>query len=266
MNKLKKALRISLWLSGFMALIITMGFVAGNQKSRTCSKINILISDEDRNSFVDASDVLDMLNSKGKKLTGTPMQDINTGMLEKIVNTNPFIENAEVFSTIDGIVNITVSQRTPVIRIMNASNEDYYMDESGVFMPVSEKYTAPVIVANGYIFNTYAEKKIYNLDYNPSDTMSGRLMLEQLYTLANVIRRDTFWNAQVEQLYVNEWQEIEMIPRLGNHRIILGDISNLDDKLGRLMAFYRKGLNKIGWNTYRTINLKFKNQVVCSKN
>jgi len=266
MNKLKKVLGILVWVSGFLGLVVTMGFVSGNQKSRKCTRINIVVSEEDGNSFVDASDVMDMLSSRGKKLTDTPMEDINTGMLEKIVNTNPFIGNAEVFSTIDGVVNINVKQRNPVIRIMNAKEEDYYMDEDGVFMPVSDKFTAPVIVANGYIFNSYAEKRIRHLDYNPSDTVSERVMLEQLFTLANVIRKDTFWNAQVEQLYVNEWQEIEMIPRLGNHKIILGDVSNLDDKLSRLMIFYKKGLNKIGWNTYRTINLKFKNQVVCSKN
>lgn len=187
-------------------------------------------------------------------------------MLEKIINTNPFIENAEVFSTIDGNLTISVIQRRPVLRVMNTRDEDFYIDKMGVFMPVSEKFTAPVIVANGYIFNSYSEKKLYNLDVNTIDTVSQRLMLEQLYYLATVLEKDTFWNAQVEQLYVNEWQEIEMIPRIGNHKIILGDISNLNDKLYRLMGFYKKGLNNIGWNTYHTINLKFKNQVVCSKN
>ena len=266
MTKFKKIARLSLLILGSFGMIVTMGFVGNRRKNHVCSEIVIQLDEKDGNYFIDKGDVLEMLNSKGKKLTGMPMQDINTGMLEKIINTNPFIENAEVFSTIDGNVNISVKQRNPILRIMNAKGEDFYVDEKGVFMPVSDKFTAPVMVANGYIFNSSTEKKIYNLAYDPSDTVSNRLMIEQLFALVNIIRKDTFWNAQLEQVYVNEWQEIELIPRIGNHKIIIGDVSNLEEKLNRLMLFYKKGLNKIGWNTYRTINLKFKNQVVCSKN
>jgi len=263
MKKFRKILRITLAVLGCMGLLVIMGFVGNNRKTRKCKSISIFIEDAG-NYFVDESDIMDMLSNKGKKLTGTPMQDINTGMLEKIINTNPFVDNAEVFSTIDGTVNISVRQRKPVLRVMNTKGEDFYVDEKGVFMPVSEKFTAPVVVANGYIFNTYSEKKIY-LNAGAPDTATTRPMLEQLYLLAITMEKDTFWNAQAEQIYVNEWQEIEMIPRLGNHRIILGDASEINEKLNRLMIFYKQGLNKIGWNTYRTINLKFKNQVVCSK-
>jgi cell division protein FtsQ len=52
---------------------------------------------------------------------------------------------------------------------------------------------------------------------------------------------------------------------VGNHKIILGDCSDLEQKFKKLFAFYKDGLNKIGWNTYKTINLKYKNQVVCTR-
>jgi len=265
MKKLVKIIRICLFVAAGLSLVVLMGFVGSSMKDQECRKVQIEVED-DGNYFVDEADVMDMLSSKGSRLQGSRMEDINTGMLEKIINTNPFIQNAEVFSTIDGNLNVTVKQRTPVLRIMNAKEEDFYIDENGVFMPVSDKYTAPVMIANGYIFNSYAERKVKISGYNPSDTVTNRQMLEQLYTLTSILRKDAFWNAQIEQLYVNEWQEIEMIPRVGNHKIIIGDVSHAEEKLGRLLTFYKKGLNKIGWNTYHTINLKFKNQVVCSKN
>lgn len=266
MKKSKHIIKLSLWAIGFISMLIVMGFVDVSQKDQRCSLVSIHIDESQGINFVDEHDVMEMLNSKGKKLKGMHLKDINTGMLEKIINTNPFIANAEVFSTIDGSITIGVKQRIPVIRIMNTRDEDFYIDENGVFMPVSEKFTAPVLVANGFIFNQYQERKIYNLSVEMSDTLTNRMLLEQLFMLANTIRKDTFWNAQVEQVYVNEWQELELIPRIGNHRIILGDVSNLDEKLNRLLLFYKKGLNNIGWNSYHTINLKFKNQVVCSKN
>ena len=90
-------------------------------------------------------------------------------------------------------------------------------------------------------------------------------MIEQVYELAKFIVADTFWNAQAEQIYVNENQELELIPRIGNHRIVIGDAENLAEKFNRLMIFYTQGLNKTGWNNYSVINLKYRNQVVCTK-
>ncbi|MFM9007627.1 MAG: cell division protein FtsQ, partial [Bacteroidota bacterium] len=87
----------------------------------------------------------------------------------------------------------------------------------------------------------------------------------QIFTTALAVEADTFWSANTEQLYVNENQELELIPRLGQHRILLGDTTDLSDKLERMRIFYLQGLNKTGWDKYELINLKYKNQVVCTK-
>jgi len=64
---------------------------------------------------------------------------------------------------------------------------------------------------------------------------------------------------------VNERHELELIPRKGNHVVLLGDTQELKEKMNKLFIFYTQGLNKIGWNNYQVINIKYKNQVVCSK-
>ena len=39
-----------------------------------------------------------------------------------------------------------------------------------------------------------------------------------------------------------------------------------EEKFEKLKMFYTEGLNKTdGWNKYSTINIKYKNQVVCTK-
>jgi cell division protein FtsQ len=86
-----------------------------------------------------------------------------------------------------------------------------------------------------------------------------------LYKLAKYISHDPFLKAQIDQIYVTELNEFELIPRVGNHVIMLGTADDLDDKFRKLIVFYHLGLNKIGWNKYNVINIKFKNQVVCSK-
>ncbi|MDR1090381.1 MAG: hypothetical protein LBL79_04825 [Prevotella sp.] len=60
-------------------------------------------------------------------------------------------------------------------------------------------------------------------------------------------------------------QDITLIPRVGDHRIILGDLDGYKERLNKLMTFYRNGLNETGWNKYSVINLKFDKRVVCIK-
>ena len=93
-------------------------------------------------------------------MKGKTLSSINITLLEKIINKNPFVADAEVFSTIDGKINIEVKQRRPVVRIVNFKDESFYIDDQGVFMPLSEKYTARVPVANGYIFDRESERKV----------------------------------------------------------------------------------------------------------
>jgi cell division protein FtsQ len=112
-------------------------------------------------------------------------------------------------------------------------------------MPVPNNFSAYVPIATGYIEESYAK--------------------QQLYEFALFLQKDKFWNSQIEQIYVAPNSDIELIPRVGNHQIILGKIEDYTENLTKLKVFYEKGLNNVGWNKYSKINLKYKNQVVCTK-
>jgi len=90
-------------------------------------------------------------------------------------------------------------------------------------------------------------------------------ILNDVYAMSKFIGQDDFWKAQFNQVYVTRDKEFELIPRVGDHQILLGDAENLDKKLTKLRLFYREGLDKTGWNEYKTLNLKYTNQVVCTK-
>ncbi|MBL7924462.1 MAG: hypothetical protein JNL88_09700 [Bacteroidia bacterium] len=252
----------SLFACGMFALL---GFVSHKQDELRCSEVIIRMNEDLGHEFIDKSEVLALVNSKGKVL-GKAVGTINTALLEKIILTNPFVEDVEVYSAIGGKLHIDLVQRNPIVRIINKNDEQFYIDKTGTFMPLSERYTPPALVASGYIFNTYAEMKIgYRFVAKDSSERLLPRTIEQVYALARFVEADTFWSANAEQIYVNEFQELELIPRIGNHRILLGDTSRLESKFRNLMVFYREGLNKTGWNNYNLINLKFKDQVVCTK-
>lgn len=263
---MKRIFYILLWCIVVISLIMGQAFTNRHYETTLCKKVEINIMNRDNNSFVDTTDILEMLRNNGlSPILSTPLNKINTNMIENLIKKHPSIDSAEVFITIDGCLVINILQRNPILRVFNFENESYYIDENGKIMPLSKKYTARVLSANGYIFQPKNFNRAIDLfTYEYEKLTFSPSLLSKLYTLALYINKDKFWKSQITQIYVNEKQEFELIPRVGNHIIILGDINNMDEKFKKLFIFYKKGLNNIGWSNYGTINLKYQNQIVCS--
>ncbi|MEG1644226.1 MAG: hypothetical protein RR279_00130 [Alistipes sp.] len=91
----------------------------------------------------------------------------------------------------------------------------------------------------------------------------------KLITFVKQIEQDDFWKSEIVQIVATSAAsgalEVELIPRSGSHTILFGRIEAVDEKLDKLYAFYRSGMKNLGWNTYRTVNIKYKEQVVCTK-
>ena len=69
----------------------------------------------------------------------------------------------------------------------------------------------------------------------------------------------------IEQIYVNQYEEFTLIPKVGRQKIIFGKYEDVEDKFNRLELFYAEGMSREGWQKYKTINLKYRRQVVCEK-
>jgi cell division protein FtsQ len=263
---LKRAMRSVFRLLLAAAFIVTVGFADNKRKEAICSGMNILVHDSAGMSFVERSDIMQIVQDRFGEPVGKPLSSINMALLEKLINNNPFVAQAEVFSTVDGKLTIEVIQRNPVLRVINNTDQSFYIDDKGVFMPLSDKYTANVAIVNGSIANTLAERRIRVFTPEESEDTSNHLtQMEKIYALNRYICRDQFWNALIEQIYLNEDQEIELVPRAGNQVILFGDEKNMDEKFDKLLKLYKEGLSRTGWNQYKTINLKYKDQVVCTK-
>ena len=262
---IKNLLRVSLTVFLMAAFLLSAGLVRSHQKDVTCKSVNISIDETSGNFFVEQNDIMNLIQDKWGILVGKRMDAINMNLLETMIQNNPFILRAEVFSTIDGEINIDIKQREPLLRIINSENQSFYIDKRGMFMPLSDKFASYVPVATGNIPDKYVAGSVVK---NPNETENAAYnegLLEQLFEVAAFTGKDELWSAQFVQYYVNEDGDIELIPRVGNHRIILGDTRHLKEKFDKLLLFYHEGL-KTDWNKYNTINLKFAGQVVCTKN
>lgn len=250
----KAVLHGFLWLISLGGLVTLMSFIEVKKSETECVDVKVIIPEV--NSFIERADIDEMLLKNPGSLLGRKLHQIDIHAIENSLKANPYIEEAKVFADMDGVINIKIRQREPVLRVLNLTSQDFYIDQKGLKMPVSSNFTAHVLVANGYILEPFGNKV---------DTLRTSLARD-LYKTALFIEGDTLWREQIEQLYVNQSGEIEMVPRVGNHQIVLGNADSLKIKFGNLLAFYKKALPAVGWDAYKTITIKYTNQVVCVKN
>lgn len=241
------------WLICLAGMVVLMSFINIKKQEVKCTKVEILIPGADN--FIEREEIDAILKQGEGELIGRNLEAINIHKIEKTIQSNPYIGYVKVYADMDGVIRIEIKQRQPVLRIINAGGQDYYIDSDGLKMPMSPNFTANVLVATGNILEGFSGR---------IDTLLTPLA-KDLYKTALYSKRDTLWDAQFEQIFVNDKSDIELIPRVGNQRIILGNADSLETKMNNLLAFYKQAMPKVGWNVYKTINLKYYNQIVCEK-
>ncbi|WP_426584606.1 cell division protein FtsQ/DivIB [Mucilaginibacter sp. R-33] len=242
------------WVISLGGLVVLMSFIEAKKAGVKCTAVNVSIPGGQY--FIDKQEVDHIIEVTSHSLVGRPIEHINIQELEDKLKANPFIEFAKVYTEMDGVLRVEVSQRQPILRIMNHYDMDFYVDQNGLKIPLSSNFTARVLVANGFIEELFT---------NRVDSLHTRLA-KDLFKTADYIRKDSLWDAQIAQMYVNSEREIELIPRVGNQRILIGNADSLNVKLNNLQAFYKQVLPKVGWDAYKMINVKYTNQVIGIKN
>lgn len=244
-----------------LAAYLVLAFTAFNKPDETakvCTKVSINIADEATNGFIKSKEIKKRLEASHLYPLDKPMRYVDARKIEETLKMSPFVKTAECFKTQDGHVNVSITQRLPLVRIKANNGDDYYLDDNDCIMPNSH-YTSDLIIATGNISRPFAMNYI--------SPLSKSLMNNEL------------WKNQIEQINVLQDRTIELIPRVGNHVIVLGQLPEaklksdiaqrvdqfLQRKLRRLELFYRYGLSQAGWNKYSSINLEFDNQIICKK-
>lgn len=242
---MKKILLISTFVLIAGYLIFSVFYFKGKPGEELCKEFEVEVSNAAENQFIDVEEIKASVREAKLDPVNKLVADINTIKIEEQILKNKHIKKAEVFVTNKNNIRVVLQERKPILRIIPDVGESYYIDSEAKKMPTSKRYAAYLPVATGSIKEAFAQ--------------------EELYNFALFLQDNTFWNAQVEQIVVKPNRDIELIPRVGDHTIIIGSIDNLDKKFDRLMTFYHDGLNRIGWNKYSAINLKYDKQVVCTR-
>ncbi|MEL6639321.1 MAG: cell division protein FtsQ [Bacteroidota bacterium] len=245
-----------LWIAmGFLVAALILSAVE-RKSTRNANEVLIQIRElPDGNTLVNREDILLTLErSFGHRLVGVPLGAIDMNRVERVLEEEPFVLNADAFIDAAGKIHIELTQREPILRVIDKNGLNYYLDPSGRKMPLSPHFTARVLVATGNI-----------PPFVPDFQKRKRHVLKDLFALTNTILDDDFMRVMVEQVYRSETGSYTLIPKLGYQKIVLGPYEAIDEKLERLRVFYREGIPYEGWQKYSTINLTFDGQVVCKR-
>ncbi len=264
-KKIRRVLSFILWGALFTGAAVLLGFADYEQNGTICQSVHYSFDYGEADVLITEADADSLIQSVAGQIKGKPLYQINTEKIERILRKNLYVADAHVYGTLAGNIFVNIYQREPVVRIITEGNKSHYIGAKGVLIPYHPEYPVRIVVASGAIPDSVFIKPERQSKRLSVDSVRSSPLLSDLYKLALYIYRDPFLKAQVDQIYVNHQGDYELIPKLGNHLILLGNTEDLEDKFNRLMVFYKQGLNQIGWNRYNIINIKYKNQVVCSK-
>lgn len=223
-------------------VIFLYSFSSKRNESRYLQKTEVRFKGEN-NLFITQETVDNLLIQNFNKVSGIRKDKLDLNRLEHILDNNEMIAKSEVFATIDGTLKAVVTQKTPIARV-DDGERSYYIDYEGNQMPLSDNFAARVPLISGEI-NTENKAKITEV-------------LKKIYD-------DEFLKKNITGIQILPTGSLIMTNRNYHYQILFGRTINVDKKFDNYKAFFQHAIKDTLIGNYKTINLKFTQQVVCTK-
>ena len=225
-----------------MALLITNDMAAREM----CAGMDVVVEQTaaSRN-FVTPAEIRRLLHEWKYDRLDKPASAINLQRIEDRLNGIDNIEHATVERLANSRIRVSVTPMKPVARVFD-SRGSYYINRTGKRLTANARFRLDVPVISG----------TFDAAHPPT----------ALLPLLERIRNDSAWNALVAQINIDpRTRDVILVPMIRGHVVNLGDTADIDNKLRRVMAMYRKVMPVKGWDYYDTISVKWGGQVVASR-
>ena len=230
----------------FLLLMVSIGilysFSNARNKRMNINEIHVRFQSKEH-PFLSKNMVNKLLIQNDSSVQNQAKSVIDLYRLEEQVLKNPYIEKASLYIGIEGTLNALIKQRTPIARVIT-SDKTYYFDSKGVRIPLSERYSARVPLITGIERGEDVKKVI--------------VLLQKMTT-------DDFLKREIIGIHFNNSKECLFTVRSGNYKIAFGALKEMDQKFRKLKVFYNKAFSDSTIQQYKTINIKYHNQVVGEK-
>ena len=251
----KKILSILLWVVTAAALVVLFVFARENYLTTPLKSIQLIPATD--TGFVRKTALHDEIEQIcGNSKVGT----VNMIAIQKVMEENSWIEDGASYIDLDGTLNVSFKEYEPWFRVFGKNGHSVYVTREGVVIPSSRNYTPYVLVASGNF-----ELRSDTVTYQLSDTLdSDRNLLNALHW-CDAIEGNDFVSHCIGQLYCNKRNQFELTVKGFDGRVIVGDTCDATDKLTRLESFMKQRIDSPETKTLKSINLNYKNQIVCTK-
>ena len=264
------------WTAILVYLLLSSRYTRERKQQRPCREVRVVVLDSAERGFITPAMVRGWFASEKIPLVGRELSSINTLELERFVRRRGYVRSARVYASIDGVLTIEIAQRKPVMRFNTDDGYNFYVTDDGYVLPQQRQFSSYVPIVTGRFELPFPRDYVGPLDSlaGSSEKKVGKnyLFLAKLINFVKFVGYDDFWNAFIVQIRVNgadpqteDEPQVEIVPRAGDQVIALGGIDAYEQKLDKLMSFYRKAVLYEGWDRYRYVNLKYKDQIVCVK-
>lgn len=264
MSKAMHILRFSAKVLAGLAVIAVLGFVEQTGQSAQVREVRVNLDAPGDVHFIDAEALKQQVIQGAGNLIGTPMNQVDETAIEQRLRDIPCVATADVYHTMDGILHINATQREPIVRVINADGSGFYIDRDGWTMPLDPDYAAHVLVVTGQLDEPFAHCAPVNVAQG-NDSLAQHTHSRAIHALARTLARDPLWNALFVQAVVDADGNFTLIPNVGMMRVRIGDGQHLNERLAKLKLFYEQGIPQADWRRYSSVDLRFDDQVVCTK-
>lgn len=226
------------------ALVASYMLGASHRKPITCKGLSICIPDSAANQFIRPDEVRKILDSEYNGYIGLPIDEIDLTKIESILDGKSAIYKSEAYATKDSMLNVTITQRKPIVRFQKGS-KGFYADETGYLFPLQSTYASHVQVVDGAI------------------PLNNEEWLERMIRLVRHIDDSKVWKDKIVQITVEEDGNLTLVPRDGKEKFIFGHPTDIESKFKKMELYYKAIKPSKTDKDYRWVDIRFDGQIVC---
>lgn len=256
----KKILKIALWVITGAALVVLFVFGRKQYLDTPLKGITFQLERSHKKGFVEKDSVITHAEAICKIERHAAISTVDMMQIQKLLDVNPWIDQASAYIGLNDTLIIKAKEFEPVLRVFNQEKSSVYVTREGIVFPSCPHYSPRVIIASGNF-----DFPMPNKNSRVTDSIYALAGLNDALTIALAIGNDPFLSGNVGQIYKNEHNEYELVVNNLSGRVILSNTDALENKLARLATLLEKYSGTEELNAYKTLNLKYKNQIVCTK-
>lgn len=241
-------------LAAAVAVLAMTGFRNPYQQGR----LIVTLAEEPTNNvaqFISAAQVQQLIEGlEAYRYADGQLSQLNLKAVESALNAVTYIREAQVARDLTGNVLVEVRQSQPLARLISVRGQSCYLSQDFQRLPLSSRFTARVLVVNGPGATPLLQDSVLNA---PEQSEFRALLLH--------LTQDPFWSLQIAQITLDEAGHMTFYPQAGQQTIRFGTAEQFPAKLAKLKTFYEQIIPRQGWTAYKTVDVSYWGQIVCSR-